>query len=132
MVLAQRLIQLRHEKKLSQADVAQRSSFLPCYISRVENGYTVPNLFSLQRMANALEVPLYRLFYEGEVEPDLPKFKSTYPSEWGSSGPDAEFLRRFRAFLGKASPRNRKVLLAMASHMIRETEAPAAMKRHKQ
>ena len=39
-----------------------------CYISRIENGYTVPSLATLERFAVALDLPLYRLFYTGEVE----------------------------------------------------------------
>jgi transcriptional regulator with XRE-family HTH domain len=128
MLLGERLRKLRVEKSLRQSDVEQRSGLLRCYISRVEHGYTVPSLETLERMARALEVPMYRLFYEGECQPEVPMFQPAYPSEWGSSGADAEFLRRFRAYIGKASLRNRQVLLAMADHMARE-ESRAAIRR---
>src|SRR5580698_3708886 len=103
MILGQRLRQLREEKKLRQEDIQQRSGLLRCYISRVENGITVPSLATLEKIARSLEVPMYRLFYDGE--PEAAEFKPTYPSEWGSSGRDADFLRRFRTYLGRASPR---------------------------
>jgi transcriptional regulator with XRE-family HTH domain len=47
------------------------------YISRVENGHTVPAVETLEKLARTLEVPLYALFYEGEEPPALPKCSST-------------------------------------------------------
>jgi len=44
-----------------------------CYISRVESGYTVPALETLEKIARALETPLYQLFYtDEETPPDAP------------------------------------------------------------
>jgi transcriptional regulator with XRE-family HTH domain len=51
---------------VSQGDIEKRSGLLRCYISRVENGHTVPSVETLEKMARALEVPLYRLFHDGE------------------------------------------------------------------
>ena len=52
---------------LSQGDVEKRTGLLRCYISRVENGHTVPAIETLEKLARALEVPLYQLFYiDGE------------------------------------------------------------------
>jgi transcriptional regulator with XRE-family HTH domain len=62
MVIAGKLRELRVSKKLSQGDIEKRTGLLQCYISRVENGHTVPNLETLEKMARALEVPMYRLF----------------------------------------------------------------------
>ena len=67
-----RLRALREEKQLSQGDVEKRSGLLRCYISRVENGHTVPAIDTLEKMARALEIPMYQLFYEGEEPPKLP------------------------------------------------------------
>src|SRR5579885_589585 len=61
MVIADRLRALREGKKLSQGDIEKRSGLLRCYISRVENGHTVPTVGTLEKRARALEVPLYRL-----------------------------------------------------------------------
>src|SRR2546426_6450443 len=71
MTIGARLRRLREEKKLSQEDLGERTGLVPCYISRVENGHTVPSLENLERLAAALEVPLYALFYEGN-EPSTP------------------------------------------------------------
>src|SRR5205823_9590745 len=65
-LIGRRIRQLREQKGLSQRDVEERSGLLKCYISRVENGYKLPSLRTLERFASALEVSLYRLFYDGE------------------------------------------------------------------
>ena len=72
MIIGDRLRALREEKKLSQGDIEKRTGLLRCYISRVENGHTVPAIETLEKMARALEVPLYQLFYDGEEPPELP------------------------------------------------------------
>lgn len=72
MVIAERLRALREEKKLSQGDIEKRTGLLRCYISRVENGHTVPAIETLEKLARAMEVPLYQLFYDGEEPPSSP------------------------------------------------------------
>src|SRR6476646_3893924 len=57
------LRQLREQRGLSQADMEKASGLLRGYISRVENGRTVPCLETLERLSAALDVPLYGLFY---------------------------------------------------------------------
>jgi transcriptional regulator with XRE-family HTH domain len=89
MIIGDRLRELREGKKLSQGDIEKRSGLLRCYISRVENGHTVPAMETLEKLARALEVPLYQLFYEGEEPPKLPnllKRKTADDIVWGSSG----------------------------------------------
>src|SRR3954470_20135971 len=72
MIIGDRLRALREEKKLSQGDIEKRTGLLRCYISRVENGHTVPAIETLEKIARALEVPVYQLFYDGEAPPELP------------------------------------------------------------
>ncbi len=69
MLLGDRLRALRETKKLSQGDIEERSGLKRSYISRVENSHTVPAVEILEKLARALEVPLYQLFYEGEGPP---------------------------------------------------------------
>ena len=66
MIIGTRLKKLREDRNLSQGDIEKRTGLLRCYISRVENGHTVPSLETLERLAAALELPLYQLFYEGD------------------------------------------------------------------
>src|SRR6476646_9452428 len=97
MIIGDRLRELREEKKLSQGDIEKRTGLLRCYISRVENGHTVPAIETLEKMARALEVPLYQLFYDGEEPPKLPnllKRKTSADLVWGSTGKQAVYLHK--------------------------------------
>jgi len=120
MIIGDRLRAMRVEKKLSQGDIEKRTGLLRCYISRVENGHTVPAVETLEKMARAFEVPVYQLFYDGEEPPALPnllKRKSSAESEWGSSGKDARYLSKLRRVLGKANEQDRKLVMQMAQKM---------------
>src|SRR5882724_6388954 len=120
MIISDRLRALREEKKLSQGDIEKRTGLLRCYISRVENGHTVPAIETLEKMARAFEVPLYQLFYEGEEPPKLPnllKQKSSGEIAWGSTGKDARYLNKLRRVLGKSADEGRKLILHMAQKM---------------
>src|SRR5579863_893904 len=117
MIIGDRLRALREEKKLSQGDIEKRTGLLRCYISRVENGHTVPAIETLEKLARALEVPLYQLFYDGEEPPqlpNLPKRKSGDDIAWGSVGKDARFLNKLRRLLSKSDEDDRKLVLYMA------------------
>ncbi|PYK92733.1 MAG: transcriptional regulator [Verrucomicrobia bacterium] len=120
MIIGDRLREMREGKKLSQGDIEKRTGLLRCYISRVENGHTVPAIETLEKMARALEVPLYQLFYDGEEPPQVPnllKRKSSDENVWGNSGKDARFLGKLRRLLGKSSEEDRKLLLHMTQKM---------------
>jgi len=118
MIISDRLRELREAKKLSQGDIEKRTGLLRCYISRVENGHTVPAIETLEKLARALEIPLYQLFYEGDEPPKLLKRKTTEDIVWGSSGKHAVYLHRLTKCLSKAGDPDRKLLLAMAQKMV--------------
>lgn len=120
MVIGDRLREMRQEKKLSQGDIEKRTGLLRCYISRVENGHTVPAIETLEKLARALECPLYQLFYEGEDPPQVPnllKGKSADGIAWGSSGKEARYLSKFRRLLGKTAESDRNLILYVAQKM---------------
>jgi transcriptional regulator with XRE-family HTH domain len=119
MIIGDRLREMREEKKLSQGDIEKRTGLLRCYISRVENGHTVPAIETLEKMARALEVPLYQLFYDGVEPPQVPNLLKRKSDEnvWGNSGKDARFLGKLRRLLGKSSEEDRKLILHMAQKM---------------
>ena len=120
MIIGDRLRALREEKKLSQGDIEKRTGLLRCYISRVENGHTVPAIETLEKLARALEVPLYQLFYDGEEPPQLPNLprrKSSDDIAWGSAGKEARFLNKLRRLLSKVEEEDRKLILYMAQKM---------------
>ena len=116
MIIGDRLKAIRGMKNLSQGDIEKSSGLLRCYISRVENGHTVPAIETLEKIARALDVPMYQLFYDGEKPPAL----SGVPPEdrgWGSSGKDFRTFSRFRRLLGRTKATDQKLLMLMASKM---------------
>jgi transcriptional regulator with XRE-family HTH domain len=129
VIIGDRLRAMREEKQFSQGDIEKKTGLLRCYISRVENGHTVPAIETLEKMARALEVPMYQLFYDGEEPPklpNLPKRKSSDDIAWGSSGKDARFLGKLRRLLAKSEEADRKLLLYMAQKMARPRNGRAA------
>lgn len=118
MILGERLRTVREEKELSQGDVEKRSGLLRCYISRVENGHTVPAVETLEKLARALEVPMYELLYEGEEPPraQMPGGKAGQKL-WGSSGKDARYLRKLQQCLSRMNEKDRNLLLFTVGKM---------------
>lgn len=121
MIISDRLRALREAKHLSQGDVERRTGLLRCYISRVENGHTVPAIETLEKLAHAMEVPLYQLFYDGENPPLQLHTRQSDADEnsWGSAGKDARVLHRLRKLLHRVDEPDRKLLLHMAQQMAR-------------
>jgi transcriptional regulator with XRE-family HTH domain len=120
MIIGDRLRVLREDKKLSQGDVEKRTGLLRCYISRVENGHTVPAIETLEKMARAFEVPMYQLFYDGEEPPKPPqlsRLESKDKETWGNSGKDARYMNKLRRLLGKSDEDHRKLLMYMTQKM---------------
>jgi transcriptional regulator with XRE-family HTH domain len=114
-----RLRELREQKKLSQGHIEARTGLLRCYVSRVENGHTVPSLETLERFAKALEVPLYQLFYTQEQGPAVPyvlarKSLESLAKERGKAGEDARFILKVRKYLAHASEKQRGLFLEFA------------------
>jgi transcriptional regulator with XRE-family HTH domain len=120
MVISDRLRELRESKNLSQGDIEKRTGLLRCYISRVENGHTVPAVETLEKLARALEVPLYQLFYDGKKPPQVPNLLKRNTSDdivWGSKGKDAVYLHKLRKCLSKAGDKDRKILFSVAQKL---------------
>ena len=121
MIIGRRLRNLREEKNLSQGDIEKRAGLLRCYISRVENGHTIPSLETLERLAAALEVPLYQLFYEGEEPPVLPNLSARQTTEDLAVSEEAEkenrFFEKVRRVLGRIDEKDRQLLLYMAQKL---------------
>src|ERR1700746_4014327 len=122
-MIGDRLREMREQKKLSQGDIEKRTGLLRCYISRVENGHTVPSIETLEKMARALEVPMYQLFYDGEAPPKtltLANGMSAESNEWGSDGESAKFFHRLRQLLSRLSEPDRKLIMHMTFQMVRK------------
>jgi transcriptional regulator with XRE-family HTH domain len=104
MEIGPRLRELREQRHLSQGDIENKTGLLRCYVSRVENGHTIPSVETLERYARALRIPLYRLFTDGQPVnmPKLPSIKAA----WGADGKHQHELRLFaKAFRRLDKPR---------------------------
>jgi transcriptional regulator with XRE-family HTH domain len=121
MDVGHRLRSLREEKKLSQGDIEKRTGLIRCYISRVENGHTVPAIETLEKFARALEMPLYQLMYDGTEPPKLPTKTNGHKAlEWGDVGKDARFLNKLSRFLATMSKGDRLLLMSFAGNLTKK------------
>ena len=91
----------RQRRGLSQGDLEKKSGLMRCYISRVENGHTVPSLDTLMRLAQAFDTELADMFREGALDPG-----------------EQEFLRDLRSFLPSLTPRDREQVLELVRKMV--------------
>jgi transcriptional regulator with XRE-family HTH domain len=119
MNISNRLRALREEKKLSQGDIKKRNGLFVSYISRLENDHMVPKIETLEKMAHALEVPLYTFFYDGEEPPPKQhKRKTVDKNAWGNSDKDSRTQARFCQLLGKMNERDRLLLFSVANYLV--------------
>src|ERR1035441_6359624 len=117
MIIGDRLRALREQKNFSQGDIEKRTGLIRCYVSRVENGHTVPAVETLEKFARALEVPMYQLFYDGEELPKLPpppKRKTAEDIVWDSKGKDAHILAKFCRLFNRANESDMRLFFFMA------------------
>ena len=121
MVIGTRLRNLRAAKNFSQGDIEKRTGLLRCYISRVENGHTVPSIETLERLASALEIPLFQLFYDGDEPPPLPNLsKRRTTEELGldeGAEKDLRFFEKVKRLLARINEKDRQLLLYMAQKL---------------
>ena len=112
MIIGDHLRAIREEKKLSQGEIEKRTGLLRCYISRVENGHTVPSLETLAKIAGSLEIPLGQFFADNSGDGDgsgksLPQL----------SEEQVRFLSQIRRYSGGLNDSDRKLVLAMVKKM---------------
>ena len=119
MMIGDQLRALREQQELSQGDIEKRTGLLRCYVSRVENGHTVPSIETLEKWTRALNVPLYQLFYEGKDSSAPQPLKIEKSGLWGSEGKDASYLNQLRRTQSHTRERDRVLLLHMARKLAR-------------
>ena len=114
MDIGQRLRELREAKDLSQGDIEAKTGLLRVYLSRVENGHTVPAIETLEKLARAFDIPLYALFFERRTAPVVRNVESG-PEDWATRGKGSREFTKFRRALAKMSQRDRATLLEMVA-----------------
>jgi transcriptional regulator with XRE-family HTH domain len=116
MIIGDRLKELREEKHLSQGDIQEKTGLLRCYVSRVENGHTVPSVETLEKLAHALGVPLHEIFFEGKGKPEKLKLVMTGDSAPQTNKSNNE-VRQFTKHFSKMDTRQRKIFMLMAQRL---------------
>lgn len=95
----------RLQRGMSQGDIEKRTGLLRCYLSRVENGHTVPSLETLQKIAGALDLQLSQFFAEDQVAREV--------STLNLSEEEIRFLTQVQRYSAGLSDSDRRLLLAM-------------------
>ena len=95
----------RLSKGMSQGDIEKRTGLLRCYLSRVENGHTVPSLETLQKIAGALDLPLSQFFADDQVGKEMNSLQL--------SEDEIRFLTQIQRYASNLTESDRKLLLAM-------------------
>lgn len=115
MGVGDRLRELREQKGMSQGDIEKRTGLRRPYLSRVENGHTVPGVETLEKWARALEVPLYALFYYGASPAKPLVLPKAFPR--GEPRKIARFMSRLAQCLRRMDNADRLLLLQLARRM---------------
>jgi transcriptional regulator with XRE-family HTH domain len=103
----------RLQKGMSQGDIEKRTGLLRCYLSRVENGHTVPSLETLQKIANALDLQLAEFFSDETVAREMSSLRL--------SEDEIRFLTQIQRYASRLSENDRKLLLAMVKKFAQTT-----------
>jgi transcriptional regulator with XRE-family HTH domain len=100
----------RLQKGMSQGDIEKRTGLLRCYLSRVENGHTIPSLDTLAKIAGAMDVPLGQFFtdhHSNGNSRNLPRLTEE----------EVRFLSQIRRYTSNLNESDRKLVLAMVRKM---------------
>ena len=95
----------RLQKGLSQGDIEKKTGLLRCYLSRVENGHTVPSLDTLAKIAHALDLPIAQFFASDTLARQL-NAQNLYRRR-------AALSTQIRRYSSNLNDSDRKLLLAM-------------------
>jgi transcriptional regulator with XRE-family HTH domain len=109
MNIGETIRNFRLQKGMSQGDIEKRTGLLRCYLSRVENGHTIPSLDTLAKIATAMEVALGQFFADNSSDAKAP---TTQMSE-----EEVRFLSQIRRYSSDLNDSDRKLLLAMVKKM---------------
>jgi len=101
----------RLQKGMSQGDIEKRTGLLRCYLSRVENGHTIPSLDTLAKIASAMDIPLAQFF----ADHSTPAPNGKHLPQWSED--EVRFLSQFRRYSNNLNDSDRKLVLAMVKKL---------------
>ena len=103
----------RLQRGMSQGDIEKKTGLLRCYLSRVENGHTVPSLETLQKIAYALDLQLAQFFSDEAVSREMSTLRL--------SEEEIRFLTQVQRYSAHLSESDRRLLLAMVRKFAQTT-----------
>ncbi len=114
MNIGETIRNFRLQRNMSQGDIEKRTGLLRCYLSRVENGHTIPSLDTLAKIAGAMDLALSQFFAEGSSNghKGLPQL----------SDDEVRFLSQMRRYSAILNDSDRKLVLAMVKKMAASTK----------
>jgi transcriptional regulator with XRE-family HTH domain len=111
MNIGETIRNFRLEKGMSQGDIEKRTGLLRCYLSRVENGHTIPSLDTLAKIAGAVEIPLGHFFAESAPENGVQKAMPQLSED------EVRFLSQIRRYSSNLNDSDRKIVLTMVKKL---------------
>jgi transcriptional regulator with XRE-family HTH domain len=111
MNIGETIRNFRLQKGMSQGDIEKRTGLLRCYLSRVENGHTIPSLDTLAKIASAMELPLGQFFADSASENGQSKAVPQLTED------EVRFLSQIRRYSPNLNESDRKLVLAMVKKM---------------
>ena len=95
---------------MSQGDIEKRTGLLRCYLSRVENGHTIPSLDTLAKIAAAMDVALAQFFSDGASDNGVKASPQV-------SDEVLRFLNQIRRYSPGLNDSDRRLVLTMVKKM---------------
>jgi transcriptional regulator with XRE-family HTH domain len=113
MNIGETIRNFRLQRSMSQGDIEKRTGLLRCYLSRVENGHTIPSLDTLAKIAGAMDLALSQFFAEGSSN----GHKGLHKGLPQLSDDEVRFLSQMRRYSANLNDSDRKLVLAMVKKM---------------
>jgi transcriptional regulator with XRE-family HTH domain len=110
MNIGETIRNFRLQKGMSQGDIEKRTGLLRCYLSRVENGHTIPSLDTLAKIASAMDVALATFFSDAPADNAV----KTGPQV---SDDVLRFLNQIRRYSPGLNDSDRRLVLTMVKKM---------------
>lgn len=111
MNIGETIRSFRLQRGMSQGDIEKRTGLLRCYLSRVENGHTIPSLDTLAKIAGAMDMALAQFFAEQSTENGQPRSAPQLSED------EVRFLTQIRRYSSTLNDSDRKLVLAMVKKM---------------
>jgi transcriptional regulator with XRE-family HTH domain len=112
MLIGDRLKVIRESKNMSQGDVEKKTGLLRCYLSRCENGHTIPSLETLEKWSNALDISMSQLFAEnGKAADPIRAVKNDHVR---LSRAATNHLRHVSAAFSRMEPKDMAIIAQLA------------------